>query len=98
MPDEAVVKLSSLMGTTGGFAVLRGYTNYETLDVYTKLPLAGTLLALLASPYLILRTLWRCIRQVERWPWVEYQQYLDTPLLELRAKFGIKVAHGNSAA
>ena len=43
MSDEAVVKLASLFGTTGGFQVLRGYVNHETLDIYTKLPLGSTL-------------------------------------------------------
>ena len=93
MPDEAIVKLSSLFGTTGGRAVLRGYTDHETLDIYTKLPVTGTVLALLLSPYLIARTLWRCGMQKQRWPWAENQQYLNTPLRELRARFGIKVAH-----
>ncbi len=93
MPDEAIVKLSSLVGTTGGLSVLRGYTNHETLDIYTKMPVASTALALLASPYLIARTVWRCARQKQRWPWVENQQYFNTPLRELRAQFGIKVAH-----
>ena len=98
MPDEAIVKLSSLFGTTGGFQVLRGYMNYETLDIYTKLPLGSTLLALVSAPYLIVRTLWRCTRQHRRWPWIEHEQYLDTPLHELRSLFGIKVAHARSDA
>ena len=96
MPDEAIVKLASLLGTTGGMQVLRGYTNYETLDIYTKLPLGSTLLALLGAPYLIVRTLWRCAMQSQRWPWVDHQQYMNTPLLELRSMFGIKVAHARS--
>ena len=83
MPDEAIVKLSSLFGTTGGTQVLRGYTNNETLDIYTKMPLASTAWALVMSPYLIVRTLWRCARQTERWPWVQNQQYMATPLSEL---------------
>jgi len=98
MPDEAIVKLSSLFGTTGGFAVLRGYTNHETLGIYTKLPLGGTVLALFAAPYLFARTLWRCTQQKQRWPWVQNHQYLNTPLHELRSKFGIKVTHARSAA
>lgn len=97
MPDEAVVKLSSLFGTTGGLQVLRGYTAYETLDIYTKLPLGSTVLALLMSPYLILRTVWRCARQTQRWPWAENQQYMDTSLVDLRSKFRITVAHECSA-
>ena len=96
MPDEAVVKLSSLMGTTGGLAVLRGYANHETLDIYTKLPLGSTLLAVLSSPWLIVRTLWRCTRQTQRWPWVDHAQFLDVPLNDIRSRFGIKVAHASS--
>jgi hypothetical protein len=94
MSDEAVVKLASLFGTSGGLQVLRGYLNYETLDIYTKLPLGGTLLALATAPYLIVRTLWRCAKQKRRWPWIEHNQYLAKPLHEIRAEFGIKVAHG----
>jgi hypothetical protein len=93
MPDEAVVKLASLFGTTGGFAVLRGYRLHESLDIYRKLPLAGTLVALLMAPYLIARTIWRCTRQRAAWPWAQHESYVNTPLHQLRARFGIKVAH-----
>ncbi len=98
MPDEAIVKLASLFGTTGGTQVLRGYANRETLEIYKKLPVPGTLLALFSAPYLIVRTIWRCARQRQRWPWVEHEQYLHTPLLEIRSRFVIKVAHGSGGA
>lgn len=98
MPDEAIVKLASLFGTTGGIQVLRGYMHHETLDTYTRLPLASTALALALSPYLIIRTLWRCAQQTRRWPWVENQQYMATPLVELREEFGITVAHAGGVA
>ncbi|MGE0315380.1 MAG: hypothetical protein AB7P21_27505 [Lautropia sp.] len=98
MTDEAVVKLSSLFGTTAGLSVLRGYTHHETLDIYARLPLGGTARALLEAPYLIVRTLWRCSRQTRRWPWIEHRQYLDVPLVELRAAFGIRVAHAVAAS
>ena len=62
MSEEAVVKLASLFGTTGGMQVLAGYTHHETLNVYRGLPMGGTLRALLLSPYLIARTLIRCRR------------------------------------
>ena len=98
MPDEAIVKLASLFGTTGGMKVLRGYTNYETLDIYRKLPIRSTILALVLAPYLIARTLWRCARQTQRWPWINHEQFLNQPLSEVRAEFGIKVAHGQRSA
>lgn len=93
MPDEAIVKLASLFGTTGGLQVLRGYTHHETLDIYRRLPVASTLRALLMAPYLVARTIWRCSRQVRRWPWAENEPYMDRSLVELRSEFGIRVAH-----
>ena len=93
MPDEAIVKLASLFGTDGGLQILRGYTHFETLDIYRKLPLRSTLLALLLAPYLIARTLWRCARQTRRWPWKDHGRFMNLPLSEVRAQFRIKVAH-----
>jgi hypothetical protein len=92
MPDEAIVKLASLFGTTGGRLVLRGYTHHEALPIYRHLPIGSTVAALLAAPYLILRTVWRCKRQKRRWPWKGYEPYLKLPLAQIRADFGIKVA------
>ncbi|MEP7283164.1 MAG: hypothetical protein ABI696_14395 [Rubrivivax sp.] len=92
MPDEAVVKLASLFGTTGGTSVLRGYLLQESMRIYRRVPLAGTVIALLAAPWLIVRTLLRCLRQQRRWPWFGHEQYLAVPLREIRASFGIKVA------
>jgi hypothetical protein len=93
MPDEAIVKLSSIFGTTGGVGILRGYLHFESLDIYRKLPLGSTLLALLTAPFLIVRTIWRCARQRQRWPWEGSEAYASTPLREIRSQFGIKVAH-----
>jgi hypothetical protein len=98
MPEEAVVKLSSLFGTTGGFAILRGYRLHESLDIYRKLPIGSTLVALAASPYITVRTLWRCAHQRARWPWSNFGEHMQTPLRELRAQFGIKVAHESNTS
>lgn len=98
MPDEAVVKLASIFGTTGGLRVLRGYALHETLDIYRRLPLGGTLAALLSAPYLIARTIWRCTRQRGKWPWEQHDAYLDVALQDLRSHFGIKVAHAPGIA
>jgi hypothetical protein len=92
MPHEAIVKLASLFGTTGGRLVLRGYTHHETLDIYRHLPIGSTIAALLLAPYLIVRTLWRCKRQTRPWPWKGYEEYLRVPLVQIRAEFGIRVA------
>jgi len=98
MPDEAIVKLASLFGTTGGLRVLRGYVHHETLDIYRSLPLASTALALLLAPFLIARTIWRCSRQLRRWPWEHFDHLLNVPLCDIRAHFGITVAHAARSA
>ena len=93
MPVEAIVKIASLLGTTGGLWVLRGYTHHETLDIYRRLPWASALMALLAAPYLIARTDWRCGPQRRRRPWAANERFMNAPLAELRSSFGIRVAH-----
>jgi len=93
MPDEAIVKLASFFGTTGGRRVMRGYMHHESLDIYRRLPIASTAAALLAAPYLIGRTIWRCKRQPRPWPWDGHDEYMKTPLVEIRRIFGIQVAH-----
>jgi hypothetical protein len=98
MPDEAIVKLASLFGTDAGMGVLRGYRHHETLDIYRTLPMGSTLLALTLAPYLIVRTIWRCMRQARRWPWAEHEQFMNEPLTEIRARFGISVAHERRSA
>jgi hypothetical protein len=98
MPDEAVVKLSSVFGTTGGFSILRGYRLHDSLEIYLKLPLGSSLIAFLSAPYLIVRTLWRCSRQAAKWPWSNHEQYMHTALRELRTQFGVRVAHASHAS
>lgn len=95
MPDEAVVKLASIFGTTGGLSVLKGYALHESVDIYRKLPLGSTARAVVAAPYLVTRTIWRCTRQPAKWPWSEHERYMRIPLRELRSEFGIEVAHRN---
>jgi hypothetical protein len=47
---------------------------------------------MLASPVIVPRTLWRCARQRQRWPWSEFDQYAGMALSDLRERFGIRVA------
>lgn len=91
--EEAIVKLSSIFGTTGGISVLKGYQLHESRQIYKKLPLAEVLLSILQSPFIVSRTITRCLRQHARWPWDSFGKYLDVPLSEIRREFGIGVAH-----
>ncbi len=93
MPDEAVVKLSSIFGTTAGIRVLEGYRLHELLDVCGRLPIGDALRAVVCSADLVPRTIQRCRRQRQRWPWDAFEGHLNMPLGELRAMFGIIAAH-----
>ena len=52
------------------------------------------LLTILQSAFLVPRTIVRCFRQRERWPWSNFDKYLHVPLREIRREFGIRVALG----
>jgi hypothetical protein len=101
LPHEAVVKLSSIFGTTGGFAVLKGYRLHESINIYKHLALLDIASTFLQSILLVPRTVYRCLRQHKRWPWEQFAEYQDVPLGKLRTEFGIRVAGshaGNTGA
>jgi hypothetical protein len=91
LANEAVVKLSSLFGTTGGLSVLRGYALYDSLDIYRKLPLAEVLATICASVLIVPRTLVLRARQRKPWPWAAFDGFLGAPLVEIRREFGIRI-------
>ena len=97
LDDEAVVKLSSIFGTTAGFGVLRGYTLHESRQIYEQLPLRESLRTIAHAFAVVPRTLLRCLRQRARWPWDGFESFLETPLRELRRQFGITVARGTAS-
>lgn len=87
-------KLSSIFGTSAGYGVLRGYSLYESIDIYRKLKIGEVLGTMLAAVVIVPRTILQCLRQRKRWPWSDFDAHLQTPLCDLRAAFGIRVAHG----
>lgn len=91
LPHEAVVKLSSMFGTTAGLSVLRGYALYDSLDIYRTLSLGEILRTAAAALVIVPRTAWRCLRQNKRWPWTGFDPFLHTPLRDIRREFGIRV-------
>lgn len=92
LAQEAVVKLASIFGTTGGLSVLRGYRLYESLDIYRQLAFREILWTLLRAWLLVPMTIYRSKRQAEPWPWADFDSHLDTPLADLRRRYGIAVA------
>ncbi len=91
LPDEAVVKLASLFGTTGGLSVLGGYALHDSQDIYRTLRLSEILRTLVAAVIIVPRTLVRCLRQSRPWPWTDFEALRNQPLRDIRRRFGIAV-------
>ncbi len=95
LEDEAVVKISSFFGTDGGAEVMRGYRLPESNEIYGGLNWSEIIVTTAKAFVLVPRTIWRCTHMTRRWPWTDFDGYLDTSLAEIRQQFGITVAHSN---
>lgn len=93
LDDEAVVKIASMVGTTAGLGVLRGYVLHETLEIYRQLRVLEVLGSIARSIVIVPRTIARCLAQRQRWPWIDHRRFFGVPLQDIRRKFRIKVAH-----
>jgi hypothetical protein len=96
LDDEAVVKIASILGTTAGLRVLKGYRAHESIQIYKQLPLPAVLKSVAHSAVIVPRSVFRCLRQRSRWPWAEFEPYLTVPLRDIRRQFRITVAHRNA--
>jgi hypothetical protein len=88
--DEAVVKIWSFFGTTGGLGLLRGYRLPESQKIYEKLPVPEIVRTAVRSLVAVPITLWRCVRMRKRWPWSDFDPYRRVPLAEIRREYGIE--------
>ena len=93
LDDEAAVKIASMLGTTAGLGVLRGYVLHESLEIYGQHRVFDVLRAIGHAVVIVLRTIIRCASQRSRWPWSDHDRYLDVSLQAIRGQFGITVAH-----
>ena len=84
-------------GTTAGLSVLRGYRLHESVEIYKRLRLRAVLTSIARSVVIVPRTAFCCLRQRSRWPWTEFEGYLDVSLRDIRRQFGITVARGTAA-
>jgi hypothetical protein len=89
---ETLVDAATIFGSSLG---LRGYLGYLRLPQVNQIfsqagygRIAGELLRCLPD---LVRVAARSRRLPRKWPWREYERYLDRPLRELREEFGIRV-------
>ena len=89
---EGSVKIWTIFGTTLGFwKHVRGYQAVNAFELskdFTLIHILNNILKLLLSiPVIIIRA-----NQMHKpWNWAEFEQYLDTPIAEIRKEFNIKV-------
>lgn len=92
MYGEGIVKIWTTFGTNLGFwEVTKGYNNARAFSLARKFSIGHVfknIFNLLAHiPLVIIRS-----KQMnKRWPFNEYQPYLDTPISEIRKEFNIRV-------
>lgn len=91
LPDEGVVKMWSFFGTTAGLSLLAAYRLPESQEIYETIGWGLVVTTAVRMLRLVPVTLWRCFRMVKRWPWSQFDRYLDVPLAEIRREYGIQL-------
>lgn len=89
--NEAIVKVWSFFGTTAGLSLLRAYRLPESQEIYETLRWGEIARTAIGSVAVVPAVLWRCSRLRKRWPWSEFDEQLDLPLIEIRQEFGIRL-------
>ncbi len=89
--NEAMVKVWSFFGTTGGLGLLRDYRLPEAKEIYEQIPRNLIAPTALRSASAVPQVIARCIRMHRRWPWSDFDAYRKLGLRELRREYGIQV-------
>ncbi|MFK7955588.1 MAG: hypothetical protein AB8B96_05795 [Lysobacterales bacterium] len=93
LEHEVVVKVSTVFGSTGGMKILKGYALPESHEIYEEITILDGAKVAAKTLIIVPKILWRCFRMSRRWPWDEFDAYLDLRLIDLREEFGIRVGH-----
>jgi len=88
---EGKVKLWTLFGTNLGiWGHLRGYSEASAFALFKQYSLkhvvSNVFLVVKCAPMVI----YRAATMSNKWPWSEYEQYLDLPLDQVRREFNIR--------
>lgn len=89
---EGAVKIWTIFGTSLGFwqhiTAYRAANAFELSKSFTLVHIVTNIFRLLFSiPVIIIRTK----RMHKKWDWAKFEPYLDTPIVEIRKEFNIKV-------
>ncbi len=89
---ETLIDTWTVVATTAG---LRGYLEYfkhpQVNQVFADVGFGPILREFVLCVPDVFRVLVRSRRMSARWPWRQYERYLDWPLAEIRREFNIRV-------
>ena len=91
LTNEAMVKMWSFFGTTGGFGLFRDYGSPESKEIYETLEWGPIVRTSFQSLVVVPRVFARCRRMHKRWPWSDFDLHRQVALSELRREYGIEV-------
>ena len=87
---EGLVKLWTIFGTTLGFTDHIGeYADANAFALFKKYRLSHVLLNVPQVMALTPLVMMRARSMKAKWPWDSYEQYLDTPIRDIRQEFNI---------
>ncbi len=91
LTNEAMVKIWSFLGTTAGLSLLRDYRSPESKEIYQRIRWSDVPGTALRSAVNLPLVVFRCLRMHKRWPWSDFDEYLNVRLAEIRREYGIRV-------
>ncbi len=94
--NEAMVDVWTMFGTDVGIVeYLRYLRTQEATNIIFEMGAWKMLLASVRAVPLLIRAFRATRRMHKRWPWADHDRYLDTPLHDLRAEFGIELVQSS---
>ena len=91
LTNEAIVEIWSSFGTTAGLSLLRDYRSPESKEIYQQIKWSDVPETALRSLVSVPRVLLRCRKMRKRWPWHDFDGYLDLRLDAIRNEFGVAI-------
>lgn len=87
---EGKVKIWSIFGTTLGFRDhLKGYSEADAFALFREYSWTHVARSIARVLWNVPRAMYGARRMRKRWPWAAHAEYMDVPIAQIRAEFGI---------
>ncbi len=89
---EPLADTWQMFGTDVPFREYLRYTQLpETRAVFLEVGFGSVIAATVRAVPRLITVLWRVFRMSKKWPFHEHDQYMNIPLAQIRAEFGIRL-------